>query len=69
MWVHLIPDVHSVGEFKKMDFLRSGDLTIDSYEDVTPLEGNSRNNVYTATLDKTEVVLKQYDLTKSDEIT
>ena len=68
-WPEVLVNLPSVGDFKKMDFLRSGDLSIDSYEDVQALEGKGRNDVYTATLDGKPVVLKAYDLTKADEIT
>ena len=68
-WPEVLVRLPKVGEFKQMDFIRSGDLTMDSYENVAPLQGNSRNNVFTATLDGVEVVLKQYDLTRADEIT
>jgi hypothetical protein len=68
-WPEVLVNLPSVGEFKKMDFLRSGDLSIDSYEDVIALEGKGRNDVYTAKLDNKPVVLKAYDLTKADEIT
>ena len=67
-WPEVLIRLPKVGEFKQMDFIRS-DLTMDSYENVKPLQNNSRNNVYTATFDGVEVVLKQYDLTKADEIT
>jgi serine/threonine protein kinase/Ca2+-binding EF-hand superfamily protein len=67
-WPEVLVNLPSVGEFKKMDFLRSGDLSIDSYEDVMKLEGKGRNEVYTAKLDGKNVVLKAYDLTKADEI-
>jgi Ca2+-binding EF-hand superfamily protein len=67
-WPEVLIRLPKVSEFKRMDFLRSGDLTMDSYECVTPLQSNSRNSVYTAKLDGVDVVLKQYDLTQQDQI-
>jgi serine/threonine protein kinase/Ca2+-binding EF-hand superfamily protein len=67
-WPEVLIRLPKVSEFKQMDFLRSGDLTMHSYECVTPLQSNSRNSVYTAKLDDVDVVLKQYDLTQQDQI-
>jgi serine/threonine protein kinase len=52
----------SIKDFKRMDFLRTKNLTFDSYENVESLTGRGRNDVSLATLDGRPVVLKAYDL-------
>ena len=59
-WPEVLNSAPSIKDFKRMDFLRTKNLSFDSYEDVLPLTGRGRNDVYTATLDGKEVVLKAY---------
>ena len=63
-WPEVLNSAPNLNDFKRMDCL-STEGTIESYEDVKPLKGKGRNDVYTATLDDCKVVLKAYDLTKA----
>ena len=61
-WPEVLNSAPSIKDFKRMDFLRTKNLSFDSYENVQPLTGRGRNDVSLATLDGREVVLKAYDL-------
>jgi len=61
-WPEVLNSAPSIKDFKRMDFLRTKNLSFDSYEDVKPLTGRGRNDVSLATLDGRPVVLKAYDL-------
>jgi hypothetical protein len=57
-WPEVLNSAPSIKDFKRMDFLRTKNLSFDSYENVKALTGRGRNDVSTATLDGREVVLK-----------
>ena len=59
-WPEVLNNAPSIKDFKRMDFLRTKNLSFDSYEDVVPLTGRGRNDVFVATLDGKPVVLKAY---------
>lgn len=59
-WPEVLNSAPSIKDFKRMDFLRTKNLSFDSYENVVSLTGRGRNDVSTATLDGRPVVLKAY---------
>jgi hypothetical protein len=67
-WPEVLVKVPSLAEFTQMDGLSNGNLNIDSYDNVEPLVGRGRNDVYTATLDSRRVVIKAYDLTNTTTV-
>jgi len=67
-WPEVLSSAPDISDFKRMNFLQTDNLSINSYEDMRPLGGKGRNDVFEAKLDGHVVVLKAYDLKKASEI-
>ena len=59
----VLVSVPSVASFKRCEFLRTDGLGLKSYDNVARMAAGGHSAVFSAKLDKQEVVLKQYDLT------